>query len=607
MGKGGIKMKGTNVSAWIRTSKSLYGEDLVNEALEHYGIRPDKIFTPTEDIEDSIALGFVDYMANKLGKDSAEVWMEIGIDNVKTFSKDYPAFFRYKNLYSFLKALYDIHIVVTKRIPGAKPPIVNIEAIDNNKAIMTYSSPREMFAYFHGMLKGAAIYYDEEIKVETLETKENFTKVSIIFQEEIYREKSYGLNKFFSFGFIKKLETKIALASLLFGGIPIIILSRFIDEKIMMPIALLISFLIPFLVGKGLVKPMEAIIKSIEEIKAKDLSFERSISTNDLFEDINNSINEIKAIIKTDFVGYKGTTDELNVFADRFNDISSNMSITSNEISSVVEQVAYGAINQAEETESAAYNLNEGIQNLNTIAEEENKGKEALENAVTSIEKGFEDLRYTSGSLNNILNEFSQVKEKGVSLQTRAKNVTEIVKTVERIAEQTNLLALNASIEASRAGEYGQGFTVVALEIRKLAEGSKEAVQSINDILESFVTEIDEFVGDIEGQYQILEKENEFLNTLSVETSEIVNDIHDVANLIIQLVNQLNQETESLNKISYHIESLAAIAEENSASSEEVSANVSTYTEEIRRMTENIAEFKRVSEEFSKDLEKYTI
>ncbi len=46
MGKGGVKMKGTNVSAWIRTSKSLYGEDLVNEALEHYGIRPDKIFPP---------------------------------------------------------------------------------------------------------------------------------------------------------------------------------------------------------------------------------------------------------------------------------------------------------------------------------------------------------------------------------------------------------------------------------------------------------------------------------------------------------------------------------------------------------------------------------
>ncbi len=330
-----------------------------------------------------------------------------------------------------------------------------------------------------------------------------------------------------------------------------------------------LPFFVPYLIGKGLVKPMDDILLSIEEIKDKDLSFERNISTNDLFEDMNNSINEIKASIKTDFVGYKGTTDELNVFADRFNDISANMSDTSKDITNVVEQVAYGgAINQAEETESAAYNLNAGIQNLNAIAEEENKGKAALEEAVNNIEKGFEDLRYTSNSLNSILNEFSQVKEKGVNLQDSAHNVMEIVKTVERIAEQTNLLALNASIEASRAGEYGQGFTVVALEIRKLAEGSKEAVQSINDILASFVTEIDEFVGgDIEGQYKILDKENQSLSTLSTETSQIVDTIQDVADLIIQLVEQLNAETETMNKISYHIESLAAIAEENSASS----------------------------------------
>lgn len=607
MEKGVWKMKGTNVSAWVRTSKSLFGESLVNEALEYHGISPDKIFTPTEDIEDSKALGFVDYIAKSLRKDPSEVWMEIGIGNVETFSKDYPAFFRYKNLYSFLKALYDIHIVVTNRIPGAKPPIVNIEAIDKKKAVMTYSSPREMFAYFHGMLKGAAIYYDEDIKVETLETRESFTKIAITFQEEIHSQKVYRFNKFFSFGFIKKLETKIALASLLFGGIPIIIISSFVDNKIMIPVTLLFSFIVPYLVGKGLVKPKKAILESIDEIESKDLSFERNISTNDFFEDINNRINHIKASIKTDFVGYKGTTDELNVFADKFNEISSNMSVTSNDIANVVEQVAHGAINQAEETESAAYNLNSSIESLNSIAEKENEGKDALQTAVERIEKGFDDLRYTSDSLNSVLDEFSEVKEKGLILQTRAKNVTEIVKTVERIAEQTNLLALNASIEASRAGEYGQGFTVVALEIRKLAEGSKEAVQSINDILGSFVMEIDEFVGDIEGQYQILENENQSLTTLSTETSNTVNTIQDVANLIIQLVNQLNNETKSINQISYHIESLAAIAEENSASSQEVSANVANYTDEIKRMTESIIEFKKVSEEFGKDLEKYIL
>jgi methyl-accepting chemotaxis protein len=599
-------MKGTNVSAWVRTGKKLFGEDLVNEALEHHGISPDKIFTPTEDIEDSKALGFVNYIANKIGKDPSEVWRQIGIGNIETFSKDYPAFFRYKNLYSFLKSMYDIHVVVTKRIPGAKPPILTVEPLDKNKAIMTYSSPRGMFAYFHGMLEGASRYFNEDIQVEILEERKDFTKISVTFPMEIYNMKTYRFNKLLSFGFIKSFEAKVGVASLLLAGIPIALL-HYLNSKLLVPVSLVLSFLIPFIVGKGLLKPMKSIFQSIEEIENKDLSFERNISTNDFLEDINNRMNKIKSIIKTDFVGYKGTTDELNVFADRFNEISSNMSTTSKEITSVVEQVAYGAINQAEETESAAYSLNNSIQSLNDIADKENKGKGDLEIAVDKIDKGFENLRYTSDSLNNVLDEFSQVKEKGVNLQNRAKDVTEIVETVERIAEQTNLLALNASIEASRAGEYGRGFTVVAMEIRKLAEGSKEAVQSINDILESFVMEIDDFVGDIEGQYKVLKNENDSLTNLSKETSHTVNTIQNVANLIIELVNKLNKETESMNSISHNIESLAAIAEENSASSEEVSANVATYTDEIRRMSESIVEFKKVSEEFSQDLEKYTI
>src|SRR5690606_32268671 len=132
----------------------------------------------------------------------------------------------------------------------------------------------------------------------------------------------------------------------------------------------------------------------------------------------------------------------------------------------------------------------------------------------------------------------------------------------------------------------------------------REAVQNINDILKAFVMEIDGLVTDIEDQYSILDDEKSSLNNLSIETSHTVESIQSVANLIIELVGELNKETMEMNKISDHIESLAAIAQENSASSQEVSASVNTYTDEIRNMTEKIAEFKKVSEEFSEDLEK---
>lgn len=600
-------MKGTIVAAWVKTSRNLFGEDLVNEALGHVGISPNKVFTPSEDIEDNKALGIVDYIADSLGEKPSEIWRQIGIDNINTFSKDYPAFFKFKNLYSFLKAMYDIHVVMTKRIPGAKPPILNVKPLEKNKALMSYSSPRKMFAYFHGMLEGASKYFKEDIQVETLEKGDSYTKISITFPEEVYNRKVYRLNKFLSFGFIKGFEAKIGLATLLLAGIPLALLSNYVEGRILMPLILALSFLIPTIMGKALLRPLKNIFESIEDVEKKDLSFERNISTNDFLEDINNRLNNIKASIKTDFVGYKATTDELNVFGDKFNQISNNMTTTSQEINSVVEQVAHGAINQAEETESAAYSLNSSIQVLNNIGERENKGKEELEGAVGKIRSGFENLKYSSDSLNKVMDEFSLVKEKGIILQDRAKNVTEIVETVERIAEQTNLLALNASIEASRAGEYGRGFTVVAMEIRKLAEGSREAVQSINDILKAFVMEIDELVRDIEEQYNVLDKEKSNLNHLSLETSHTVDSIQNVANLIIDLVNELNKETMAMNQISEHIESLAAIAEENSASSQEVSANVTTYINEIKSMTERIAEFKRVSEDFSEDLEKYVI
>lgn len=600
-------MKGTIVSAWIKTCRKLYGDELTNEAMEHLGINSNKIFTPTEDIEDTKAIGILDYIAKKLDKPSFDVWQEMGKNNVMTFSKDYPAFFKYNNLYSFLKAMYDIHVVVTKIIPGAKPPILKVEPIGSHKAVMTYSSPRGMFGYFLGMLKGASDFFEEEIDIEIVEKKEGFIKLHITFPEKIHEHKDYKINKFLSFGFAKSLELKIGLGSLIFLGIPYIIGTKFLQNYILIPLTLILTFIIPYIISKLLLLPKDSILKSLDSMGDRNISIESTIYTKDFFEDINIKINKIKKIIKSDFVGYNGTTDELNVFADKFNEISANMNYTSQEISNVMEQVAEGAVNQADETENSAHLLNNSINSLNNVVSRENKVKEDLELAVKKISSGYENLKNTSKSLNNILNEFSFVKEKGFKLQNRARDVNNIVDTVEKISDKTNLLALNASIEASRAGEYGQGFTVVAIEIRKLAENSKEAVKSINENLETFIEEINEFVKEIENQYFILEKENETLSDVATENYKTVTSMESISNLIIELIDELNNESKALNKISSNIESLAAIAEENSASSEEVSANITTYTNEIKKMIENINEFKKVSEQFKKELEKYTI
>ncbi len=598
-------MKGTIVSAWIKTSRKLYGDSLVDEAMTAVGMNPKKIFKPTEDVEDSYARGFVDAISKKLGKSVNDTWEEIGMDNVLTFSEDYPGFFKYKNLYSFLKAMYDIHVVVTERIPGANPPILGMKAISGTKAEMTYKSKRGMFGYFHGMLKGAARYYNENINVDIVEKSDDFTKIHITFPEQIYDFKQYRINKFLSFGFIRKFEAKVAIASLILIGVPYILLSNVLGKWSLASVTLGLSLIVPFIITKLLLLPTKSIVNQLNSLKENDYSEEHDISTNDFFEDINDLINEYKGVLKSDFVGFNGMTDELNVFSDKFNEISNNMNHTSREISGVVEQVAMGAVNQAEETENAAYLLNNNIIALNKIAENENHSKDELEKVVDRIGNSYNELKDTSSSLNNVLDEFEKVKENSLSLQQRAKDVTKIVETVENIADQTNLLALNAAIEASRAGEHGRGFAVVAEEIRKLAEESKDAVKHINSNLLSFIHEIDSVVSQVENQYSVLNDENAKLSNVADINHSIVISVKEVSSSLIEMIKQLTEETSTINKVSENIESLAAIAEENSASSEEVSANMTSYAAEIEKMMQNIVEFKKVSEAFKEDLTKY--
>ena len=482
-----------------------------------------------------------------------------------------------------------------------------MRAIDDRVAEMTYKSDRGMFAYFRGMLEGSAKYFGETIDVEIIEQTSNFLKIHITFASQIHFHKDYKVNKISSLGFINNLEAKSALHGLIFLGLPSVLTFKLAGGLVGSLMTLILSVLVPFLSTKALNSPLKLIAKQLNDLKARFFSEDTTISTGDVYEDLNDLIGEFKDVIKADFVGFKGLTDELNVFSDRFNDASQNMNNITHDISDVVEEVANVAVSQAEETEHSAYLLNNNITALNKIVTDENKSKDDLEVTVERINKDYENLKFTSSNLANILSEFEVVRASSIDLQRRATDVNQIVETVANISDQTNLLALNAAIEASRAGEFGRGFSVVAEEVRDLAEESKSAVKDINTNLKSFISDIDAVVKQVDDQYNILKDENIKLSGVADSNFETVESIRSVSKNIIAMINQLTNETQSINEVSLSIESLAAIAEENSASSEEVSSSVSTYASELEKMMSDIKEFKRVSETFKSELKEYSL
>lgn len=599
-------MKGTVVATWLNTTRKLFGDDVVKNAMSYAGWGEHKIFSPIENVEDDKVNKYIKYISDNKNITTKELWRKIGQDNIISFSKDYPAFFKHESAYSFLKSMYDVHVVMTKKFIGAKPPILTMTPISRREAIFTYNSSRGMFEYFLGMLEGVGNYFNEKIQVEEISKTKTSLELKLMFNEDIHYNKEYKFNTLMSLGFIKNFGVKAGL----FTGITLFIILiplMGVSNIIKSIIASIIAGGLTYLGTNLMLSPLSQLKEELNRLVENRYNIDESIKTNDFFEDIYEKIKEHKKIIQSDFVSFKGLTDEMSTFIKKIDLISASMQQASESIDEVVGQVANSAVEQAGQTDEVVISLEENINALGKILQVENSYKNNLEEVLKKINKSNSGVEKSSGNIGVTLESFNDVKVKSEDLEKRANDITKIVSIVAGIAEQTNLLALNASIEAARAGEQGKGFSVVAESIKKLSEQSKESVKEINTNLVHFKGNIESLVKQIEDQYFILEKETlnlEDVKNLSFDANKSINYI---ASSMINTINDLNEQSKSIESLSNNIKNLASIAEENSAYSEEGSASVTQYTQEINNLTENISNFQKIANMFKEELEKYKI
>ena len=274
------------------------------------------------------------------------------------------------------------------------------------------------------------------------------------------------------------------------------------------------------------------------------------------------------------------------------------------QVESAVGDIASGATNQADETQSATENvitMGNMIEETNSVAEALHKNSKQMQessNQAMSILKELMEVNdQTKLSIDEI---YEQTNITNASAQ-KIKAATDIIAS---IAEETNLLSLNASIEAARAGEQGRGFAVVASQIQKLAEQSNDSAKQIDDITNVLIQDSTHAVDTMQGVQQIMAVQSDKMQQTEKRFADVYEGVEKAIGGVVTISGRTESLDDSRSKVVDVVQNLSAIAEQNAASSQETSASVVEVSNTLANISDSAAGLKEIAYQLDQSVKK---
>ena len=284
--------------------------------------------------------------------------------------------------------------------------------------------------------------------------------------------------------------------------------------------------------------------------------------------------------------------EEIGLVLTEFTETANSVRSGSGEMLLTTEAIATGAQQQAAEAQRARNQVVQVTGSIQQMARDADASARAAQQALTASEQGQKAVDDTLGGMQNIRREVQGISKRVKTLGERSLEISEIVETISRISSQTNLLALNAAIEAAGAGEAGQRFSVIADEVRKLAEDTSVATNRVDALIKRIQEEVQEVNLGVEGGT----REVEAGYRVATEAGERLKEVAAVVRQAVQFAQSISQATESqvvgVTEVGSSVQSMATLSESSRDRVTQGREAAENLQELAERLTESLVRFR---------------